>query len=150
MWNTWGKADQPSVAVACIRGGGEYGKDWHDCAVGLNRYICYEDFSHAARYLHSKGLTTPALTASYGISNGGTLVASSMNRDPELWGVVCPDVGVFDLTRFHLFVSLPRFQAVYEAHDCADPWSIMEVGARRSARCKQFTLHSCHVSLASG
>ena len=92
------------VAVACIRGGGEYGKKWHDCAVGVNRYVCFEDFAHAAKHLQSEEITTPSLTASYGVSNGGLLVGAAMNRNPELFGVVCPDVGVMDLTRFHRFV----------------------------------------------
>jgi prolyl oligopeptidase len=94
-----------SVAVACIRGGGEYGKAWHDVAVGINRSISFEDLAYAARYLHSSGLSTPSLTSIYGISNGGLLVAACANRNPELYGAVFCDVGVLDLTRFHKFVS---------------------------------------------
>ncbi|ORX36935.1 prolyl oligopeptidase family-domain-containing protein [Kockovaella imperatae] len=115
------------VAVACIRGGGEYGADWHECARQINRFICYEDFSHAAKYLHAVGLTTPALTASYGVSNGGTLVAASMNRDPHLWRAVCPDVGVFDSTRFHLFTIGRLWKA--EAGDPEDPMQLQYIHA---------------------
>jgi pimeloyl-ACP methyl ester carboxylesterase len=91
--------------VACIRGGGEYGKAWHDVAVGTNRSISFEDMAYAARYLHSSGLSSPSLTSIYGISNGGLLVAACANRNPELYGAVFADVGVLDLTRFHKFVS---------------------------------------------
>ena len=102
--------------MACIRGGGEYGKEWHDCAVAVNRFVSFEDFSHAARYLQGeRKLTTPALTATYGVSNGGLLVAACTNRDPELFGAVFVDVGVLDLTRFHLFVS--RFDSQHCKQD---------------------------------
>lgn len=92
------------MAVACIRGGGEYGKAWHDVASGKNRAICFDDMAYAARYLHDQRLSTPALTSIYGISNGGTLVAACANRNPELYGTVFCDVGVLDATRFHKFV----------------------------------------------
>lgn len=95
-----------SVAVACIRGGGEYGKAWHDVAVGINRSVSFDDMAYAARYLHTSGLSTPSLTSIYGISNGGLLVAACANRNPELYGAVFCDVGVLDLTRFHKFVSI--------------------------------------------
>lgn len=94
-----------SVAVACIRGGGEYGKAWHDVAVGINRSVSFDDMAYAARFLHTSGLSTPSLTSIYGISNGGLLVAACANRNPELYGAVFCDVGVLDLTRFHKFVS---------------------------------------------
>lgn len=97
-----------SVAVACIRGGGEYGKAWHDVAVGINRSVSFDDMAYAARYLHSSRLSTPSLTSIYGISNGGLLVAACANRNPELYGAVFCDVGVLDLTRFHKFVSTPQ------------------------------------------
>jgi prolyl oligopeptidase len=96
-----------SVAVACIRGGGEYGKAWHDVAIGINRSVSFDDMAYAARYLHSSGLSTPAMTSIYGISNGGLLVAACANRNPELYGAVFCDVGVLDLTRFHKFVRAP-------------------------------------------
>ena len=98
-------ADFFSVAVANIRGGGEYGKKWHEAALGVNRAVSFDDFAYAAKYLHQKRVTVPSMTACYGISNGGLLVGANVNRHPDLWKVALPDVGVFDLTRFHKFVS---------------------------------------------
>lgn len=92
--------------VACIRGGGEYGSAWHKAAQARNRDVGFDDFAYAARYLHGAGLSTPALTTIYGISNGGTLVSACVNRNPELYGTVFCDVGVTDLVRFHKFASI--------------------------------------------
>ncbi|WRT64833.1 uncharacterized protein IL334_001769 [Kwoniella shivajii] len=91
------------VAIAGIRGGGEYGKRWHDAALGIKRYIGWDDFSYAAKYLQDKGLTTPQLTATYGTSNGGLLVTACVNRYPELFNTVFADVAITDLVRYHKF-----------------------------------------------
>ncbi|WVF69937.1 hypothetical protein IAT40_004722 [Kwoniella sp. CBS 6097] len=91
------------VAIAGIRGGGEYGKRWHEAAIGTKRWVAWDDFAFAAKYLQAEGLTTPSLTAIYGSSNGGLLVSACMNRHPELYKTVFADVAVTDLLRFHLF-----------------------------------------------
>ncbi|OCF41703.1 prolyl oligopeptidase [Kwoniella heveanensis CBS 569] len=91
------------VAIAGIRGGGEYGKRWHDAAIGTKRYVAWDDFAYAATYLQAQGLTTPSMTAIYGSSNGGLLVSACMNRHPELYNTVFADVAVTDLLRYHLF-----------------------------------------------
>lgn len=101
------------VALACIRGGGEYGKRWHDAAVGRNRTVAFDDFAYAAHYLHDQGLSTPSLTAIYGSSNGGLLVLASMNRHPELFGAVLADVAVTDLVRYPLFTLGRLWQSEY-------------------------------------
>lgn len=116
------------MAVACIRGGGEYGKAWHDTAVAENRFICFDDMAYAARYLHNSGISSPALTSIYGISNGGTLVASCANRNPELYASVFCDVGVLDLTRFHKFVSHLDGQVLIGQVDGTDIGSTMGRG----------------------
>jgi prolyl oligopeptidase len=95
-----------SLAVAGIRGGGEYGKAWHDAAVGTNKKVAWDDFASAARYLHEQNISTPAQTAIYGTSNGGLLVSASIVRNPQLFAVALPDVALTDLIRFHKFVSL--------------------------------------------
>lgn len=97
-----------SVAIACIRGGGEYGKAWHEAALGIHRAVAFDDLAWAAKYLHSSGISTPSRTAVYGTSNGGLLVSACVNRHPELFAAALPDVGVHDLTRFHLFVSTDK------------------------------------------
>ncbi|WVQ83379.1 hypothetical protein IAT38_005520 [Cryptococcus sp. DSM 104549] len=91
------------IAVAGIRGGGEYGKDWHQAAIGIKRWVAWDDFAWAAKYLQAEGLTTPQLTAIYGTSNGGLLVSAAMVRNPSLYSVVFPDVAITDLLRYHKF-----------------------------------------------
>ncbi|MCO5586172.1 hypothetical protein L7F22_040111 [Adiantum nelumboides] len=89
-------------AMACIRGGGEYGRAWHEAALGARRTVAFDDFVFAARHLQQT-LTEPSLTASYGISNGGLLVSACMVRQPDAFGAVISEVGVLDLLRFHRF-----------------------------------------------
>lgn len=92
-----------SLAVPGIRGGGEYGKPWHEAALGANRWVAWDDQACAAKYLHQQGISSPELTTAFGTSNGGLLVAASLVRHPELFVVVIPEVPVIDLTRFHKF-----------------------------------------------
>ncbi|PWN18571.1 alpha/beta-hydrolase [Microstroma glucosiphilum] len=105
LFVTWMLECRGIVSLACIRGGGEYGKAWHEAARGPGRRpTSYKDLLYAAKFLQEElSVTTPALTASYGSSNGGTLVATTMNSSPELFGAVLCDVGVHDISRFHLF-----------------------------------------------
>ncbi|WWC86998.1 uncharacterized protein L201_001880 [Kwoniella dendrophila CBS 6074] len=91
------------VAIAGIRGGGEYGKTWHDAAKGIKKSVSWDDFSYAAKYLQSLGLTKPELTAIYGSSNGGLMVTACTNRTPELFNTVFADVAITDLIRYHKF-----------------------------------------------
>jgi prolyl oligopeptidase len=93
-------------AVACIRGGGEYGRAWHEAAKGAaNRPVAYTDFEAAAEQLIADGVAAPGGLAIHGHSNGGLLVAAVVNRRPDLFAAALPSVGVHDLLRF------PRFTA---------------------------------------
>ena len=91
------------LAVANLRGGGEYGDSWQKSGMLLNKQNVFDDFAFAAKHLHSEGIGSPDTTASLGRSNGGLLVAATMLQYPDLFKVAIPQVGVLDMLRFHKF-----------------------------------------------
>jgi prolyl oligopeptidase len=92
-------------AVANIRGGGEYGQEWHRAATKQNRPKAYEDFIAAAEWLIAEHYTRPERLAIQGASNGGLLVGAVMCKRPDLFGACLPAVGVMDMLRFHKFTA---------------------------------------------
>ena len=92
-----------TYAVACLRGGGEYGREWHLAGTKERKQNVFDDFIAAAEHLLSEGVTTPAQLAILGGSNGGLLVGACLNQRPELFGAALPAVGVMDMLRYHLF-----------------------------------------------
>jgi prolyl oligopeptidase len=99
---TW--MDAGGVFVeACIRGGGEYGKDWHDAAKGAKRQNGYDDFIAVAEWLATNGYSKPEKIGVIGGSNGGLLVGAVVNQRPDAFGAAVPEVGVMDMLRFHKF-----------------------------------------------
>ncbi len=108
------------VAVASLRGGGEYGKDWHEAGTKERKQNVFDDFIAAAEYLQAEGYTSPGRTAIYGRSNGGLLVGACITQRPELFGVAFPAVGVLDMLRYHQFTIGYAWAADYGRADSAD------------------------------
>jgi prolyl oligopeptidase len=110
-------------AVANLRGGGEYGRDWHEAGMKTHKQNVFDDFIAAAEYLSKSHWTSPARLALSGRSNGGLLIGAVEEERPDIAAAAVPQVGVMDMLRFREFTIGKAWEADYGSVDEAEEFA---------------------------
>ena len=111
------------LVVANIRGGGEFGPQWHTSATKANKQRSYDDFAAVAEDLIARKITSAKHLGIYGGSNGGLLVGAVMVQRPELFGAVLCSVPLLDMKRYHKLLAGNSWMAEYGDPDKAEEWA---------------------------
>ncbi|NWK96878.1 S9 family peptidase [Sphingobium lactosutens] len=114
-----------AYAIANLRGGGEYGKAWHDAGRGANKQNVFDDFIAAGEWLKANGYTPQNGLAIEGRSNGGLLVGAVVNQRPDLFAAALPAVGVMDMLRFDRFTAGRYWIDDYGSPDKAEDFPLL-------------------------
>ena len=129
-------------AIACIRGGAEYGEEWHEAGAREGRPLTFQDMISCAEWLIDEGYTNPARLALKGGSQGGMMVGAVVNARPDLFGVALPEVGVMDMLRFNQWgfgaywegdYGSPRDPAMFPVLYSYSPYHNLKPGQRYPA-----------------
>lgn len=115
-----------AYVLANIRGGGEFGPDWHQAGLKLNRQRIYDDFIAVGEALIANGLTSPEKLGIMGGSNGGLLMGVMLNQRPELWDAVVIQVPLLDMLRYHLLLAGASWVDEYGSPDVPEERAFLE------------------------
>jgi prolyl oligopeptidase len=115
-----------TYVMANIRGGGEYGPQWHQAAMRERRPRAYEDFAAVARDLVDRGITTRDQLGAEGGSNGGLLTGVMLTRHPELFGAIVSQVPLLDMRRYHELLAGASWMAEYGDPDDEADWAYLK------------------------
>ena len=112
--------------IANIRGGGEFGPDWHKAGMRAGKKLAHDDFAAVAKDLIARGVTRPERLACKGGSNGGLLVGNMLTRYPELFGAIDCAVPLLDMKRYTKLTAGPSWVGEYGDPDKPEDWAFLE------------------------